>query len=289
MKNREVGEMTLYKFAVKGQMLIVLRQGLAFLLTITMSSLIIGIPFGNNWESLSVQATGQIPSPRTSVSLPVSNHGTYNYSFPFIQGLVRENEFNNTPDTNSLLTSNTSKNWKIITGNWRLAANGVQTGADYTRNPPGILLNPNLFNFSELRISSSFTINSLPPNAASYVAIVHSWMDIYNFKYSGIAIADNKTFVQFTSIRDGDTFVDPPWPGTRISDINPGDVVNMTLSLEENAEAVNVNGIEVRKNSGGNNASGYAGLLYSRVEDVIFHKFVVGNITDMEPLKSSLN
>jgi hypothetical protein len=111
---------------------------------------------------------------------------------------------------------------------------------------------------------------------ASYVAIVYSWEDIGNFEYAGITLLKNRTYAFFTTVRDGVGFMSDgaDWPGTRINlDLKPGDIVGMTLSLRNNTQALNVNGIEVDNNSAIGGTSKYVGMLYSRVNDVLFHHF----------------
>jgi hypothetical protein len=115
-----------------------------------------------------------------------------------------------------------------------------------------------------------------PSPPASYIAIVYSWIDIKNFKYAGITLLNNQTYSFFTTVRDAETYManGTEWPGTKIDlDIKPGDLVRMALLLRDNSEVLNVNGIEVNNNSVENNINSYAGLFYSRVEDVLFHNF----------------
>jgi hypothetical protein len=268
----------------EGQMLDSLKMVLVLLLCVTMSNTIVDATIGYNSEIFSVEATKSQQNVTSSNLSSSSMQVASTYPFPWMPSPASDNEVDSAPGTILSPVNDTSNKWTIVSGNWQPTANGVQAGADYTKNPPGIVVRPIQFTSQNLDISTSFTINSLPPPPpapVSYIAIVYSWIDRSNYKYSGIAITENKTYVHHTTVRDGEEFVDPPWPGTRVDlEINPGDLVRMILSLRENSQVLNVNGIEVRKDSVGNNASGYAGLLYSRVGDVLFHQFDVRQIRD---------
>ena len=145
-----------------------------------------------------------------------------------------------------------------------------------------IIVRPVKFASTDLDINTSFTIRSLDRDTANYISIVYSWIDPQNYKYAGITFFDNQAFIDFGTVSNGTLSWNPPWPGSRIDlDWNSADPIRMTLSLRDNSQELNVNGMEsLNEDSEDNYESGYVGLAYGRVQDVIFHQLDINREVD---------
>lgn len=243
---------------------------------------VLGAPFGQNSQIIPTEAAEGVEN----VLLPNISPSSMQLAPPFMQGAVPETQDSNTSNTISPALSDTVTNnskWTSISGTWQPSTTGVQAG-EAAKNTQGIAVRPVPFASPNLDISTSFTINKLHPNTASYVSIVYSWVDQHNYKYSGIMSYNNQTYVYFSTVSNGVLSVDPPsFPylgPINDLDINPGDPVRMTLSLRENLETLRVNGFETEKESVDSNATAYVGLSYFRVGNILFHQFDVKQNTD---------
>jgi hypothetical protein len=205
------------------------------------------------------------------------------YLFPFMRELISapvENKVYGS-SVSTVNNSDARDTWRIISGKWQPTADGVQAG-DTSYSLHNIVVRPVTFNSSDLSIDTSFTINSLAPNTASYVSIVYSWIDQKNFKIAGIGLWNSDTvpglrgaYADFGSVRNGTLVWDPAWPGVKIeSNSFPREPINMRLSLRDSSEELFVNGAQVlQRESSDSTGSGYVGLSYGRVQDIVFHQF----------------
>ncbi len=192
--------------------------------------------------------------------------------------------YTNASNNNNNKNGNTS--WNIVSGNWKYS-DGLHGGKS-SSGQNIILSRLSSRNFTA---NTSFRIDKISPHVANYVSIVYSWIDPENYQYAGITILNNNdVYVSSTTVSGGKVSVNPPWPGVKTNLVwKPGDLFNLTLSVrnDEPREGLQqhlfLNGTKyyLAQGIGHSSKSGYLGLSYSRIQDVLFERY---NVQDMSTL-----
>ncbi len=158
--------------------------------------------------------------------------------------------------------------WKVITGNWISSADGIH-GDDVLGNSRQIALST--LSSNNFTLNTSFKILETNPSLPSYVYFIYSWKDHNNFGSATITILNEKTFVQFQTIRGGKVHYDSNWPGKETGmSWQPNALFNVTLIKQAKSENLILNDTEY-SHPDGSDQSGYIGLGYTRAHIVYDH------------------
>lgn len=169
--------------------------------------------------------------------------------------------------------SSTYPNWLSISGSWQMEPPGLHAG-DKTGRTENIILSP--VSSRSFKASTNFSINHLDTKVANYASIVYSWADDKNYRYAGIGIFNNATYVHFATVTNGNTSYYPEWPGKKTDlEWKPGEHYNLTLSAnsENNFEHLFINGTEYLQQLYYGKL-GRLGLSYGRTNDLTFSNFM---------------
>ena len=173
-----------------------------------------------------------------------------------------------------------NSNWNVISGNWKFSSDGLHGGLKIPSGEEKVILSPlSLSPRKDLNstITTSFRITNADPEVANYASIIYSWKDPKNYEYATINILNKAVYVYFGTVSNGKPLPleGVPWPGlkTNLTWKNHGDLfVNMKLSIQDKSQGLSLNGPEyLRRNH--DVKSGYVGLGYTRIKDIVFDYF----------------
>ena len=170
-------------------------------------------------------------------------------------------------------------NWDVVSGSWNYSPEGLHAGSTSNKTVESIILNPIAVPYTNLNMSTSFLVSKLKQNYTNYASIVYSWINPENYKYAGILLHKNSTYLYFVSVTDGVKSQFPTWPGLKVGlNVKPGDALNMTLSTQDGFEEFVLNGSETLRHDfngevPGSNKKAYVGLSYGKIGDMTFDYF----------------
>jgi hypothetical protein len=179
----------------------------------------------------------------------------------------------------NFLSSDINK-WSIVSGKWK-SSDGLH-GGDKSNSQENIILSPVISPSRNLNTSTSFRITSADTQVPNYISIIYSWIDPNNYEYAGITIYNKEIYVHFTSVIDGKVKFDPVWPGLKTNlRWKPGNLFNMTLSMQGNSQELILNDTAYLHRAYNNKETGYLGLSYGRIQDVVFDYFKVQEVNKL--------
>ncbi|PWU78938.1 MAG: hypothetical protein DLM72_20045 [Candidatus Nitrosopolaris wilkensis] len=180
-------------------------------------------------------------------------------------------------------------NWNIISGNWKYSSGGLHGQAGNSNLAQAVILSP--VSSNNLTVSTSFKIISSNPRVANYISLIYSWTDPNHYQYAGITILNNRdVYVSGTTVSNGKLYLYPKWPGIKTNLIwKAGDIFNMTLSVQNHKsgsqeQELFLNGTNYLHTEHAA-TSGYLGLSYSRIQDVVFDRYKVQELSKMNVLQ----
>ena len=179
------------------------------------------------------------------------------------------------------------RDWTVVSGQFQPSGSGLMAG-DQSNNPSAVILS-HVYS-KEPNVSTVFSTQSLDPQVASYVSIIHHWIDAKNYGYAGVTLLNSKIYVSNTKVTNGVTSVDPPWPGL-VTEVKwtTGANYNLTLSTHNSTTSLYLNGKNYLS-FGDDETQGTIGLGYGRLQNVKFSYFdaTINEMTG-RPLHDYLN
>lgn len=189
---------------------------------------------------------------------------------------------------------NDTSQWTRISGIWNYTSDGYQGGIkENVSTPINIIVSP--VNSSGSRgVSTTFGIHeianekpSLFPYPSSYVSMIFAFKDPYNYKQTGISIQNETISLFANTITDDvttDTFLAPL---NKTLDGSSNTTFTMSLLLENNKQALFLDGTEYPISMNGASLDGNVGLAYGGMENITFYDFKTKSINQLAERASS--